>query len=67
MNGVKFGHCRRCTVLLLARNQITRQKKFPNKVQTVVNEAVPAEKTVKISGLILDEKNRVLARYLNCN
>jgi hypothetical protein len=60
--GVKFAWALPAIALLLFAfaEPEYQAKEVSNKVQTVLNGTVPAEKTVKISGLVLNEKNEAL-------
>jgi hypothetical protein len=60
--GVKFAWALPALALLLFAfaEPNYQAKEVSNKVQTDSNETVLAEKTVKISGLVLDEKNEAL-------
>lgn len=62
MHGVKFVWALPAVALLLFAfaEPEYKVKEVSNKVQTDLNETVPADKTVKISGLVLDEKNEAL-------
>ena len=60
--GIKFAWALPAVALLLFAfaEPEYRAKEVSNKVQVNSNETVPADKTVKIVGLVLDEKNEAL-------